>query len=149
MPYPNNLRFVEIEALDAVTDEVVAALNRLLPQLSSTAPPLDSAALRRILAAEGITVLVARLDGAIVAALALSVSAALTAVRARIEDLVVDEAARGRGIGAALTREAIRLARAAGATPVLLTSRPSRVAAGRLYERMGFRIVNTRVFRLD
>jgi ribosomal protein S18 acetylase RimI-like enzyme len=140
---------VEIEALDAVTDEVVEALNRLLPQLSSTALPLDSDALRRILAAEGTTVLVVRLDGTIVGALALVVFAALTGVRARIEDVVVDEAARGRGIGAALTREAIRLARAAGATPVLLTSRPSRVAAGRLYERMGFRIVGTRVFRLD
>jgi ribosomal protein S18 acetylase RimI-like enzyme len=140
---------VEIEALDAVTDDVVAALNRLLPQLSSTAQPLDSGALRRILAAEGTTVLVARLDGTIVGALALVVFAALTGVRARIEDVVVDEAARGHGIGAALTREAIRLARAAGATPVLLTSRPSRVAAGRLYERMGFRIVDTRVFRLD
>jgi ribosomal protein S18 acetylase RimI-like enzyme len=143
------MRIVEIEALNAVTDEVVATLNRLLPQLSSTAQPLDSGVLRRILAAEGTIVLVARLDGTIVGALALSVSAALTAVRARIEDLVVDEAVRGRGIGAALTQEAIRLARAAGATPILLTSRPSRVAAGRLYERMGFRVVDTRVFRLD
>jgi ribosomal protein S18 acetylase RimI-like enzyme len=140
---------VEIEVLDAVTDEVVTALNRLLPQLSSTAAPLDSGALRRILTAEGTTVLVARLDGTIVGALALVVFPALTGVRARVEDVVVDETARGRGIGAALTREAIRLARAAGATPVLLTSRPSRVAAGRLYEQMGFRIVDTRVFRLD
>jgi ribosomal protein S18 acetylase RimI-like enzyme len=79
----------------------------------------------------------------------LVVFAALSGVRARIEDVVVDEAVRGRGIGAALTQEAIRLARAAGATPVLLTSRPSREAAGRLYERMGFRVVDTRVFRLD
>jgi len=135
--------------LDAVDDETVAALNRLLPQLSSTASPLDAGALRRILAAEGTTLLVARLDGAVVGALALVVFPALTGVRARIEDVVVDEAARGRGIGAALTREAIRLAGAAGASPLLLTSRPSRVAAGRLYERVGFRVVDTRVFRLD
>jgi ribosomal protein S18 acetylase RimI-like enzyme len=140
---------VEIEPLDVVTDEVVAALNRLLPQLSSTAAPLDAGALRRILSAEGTTVLVARLDGTIVGALALVTFATLTGVRARIEDVVVDAAARGSGIGAALTAEAIRLARAIGATPMLLTSRRSRVAAGRLYERMGFRVVDTRVFRLD
>jgi ribosomal protein S18 acetylase RimI-like enzyme len=140
---------VQIERLDVVTDDVVAALNRLLPQLSSTAAPLDAGALRRILSAEGTTVLVARLDGTVVGALALVTFATLTGVRARIEDVVVDEAARGSGVGAALTAEAIRLARVAGATPMLLTSRPSRVAAGRLYERMGFRVVDTRVFRLD
>jgi len=60
----------------------------------------------------------------------------------------VDEAARGRGVGAALTREAVRLARAAGARTVDLTSRPSRTAANRLYERMGFRVRDSNVYRL-
>jgi ribosomal protein S18 acetylase RimI-like enzyme len=71
-----------------------------------------------------------------------------TGLRASIEDVVVDEAARGRSVGAALTREAARLARAAGVRTVDLTSRPSRTAANRLYERMGFRVRDSNVYRL-
>jgi ribosomal protein S18 acetylase RimI-like enzyme len=69
-------------------------------------------------------------------------------LRARIEDVVVDEAARGRGVGAALTQEAVRLARAAGARTLDLTSRPSRAAANRLYERLGFQKRDSTVYRL-
>nr|WP_246103195.1 GNAT family N-acetyltransferase [Streptomyces piniterrae] len=59
-------------------------------------------------------------------------------LRARVEDVVVDIAARGQGIAAALTSHALRLAREAGARTVDLTSRPDRTAANRLYERLGF-----------
>ena len=62
-----------------------------------------------------------------------------TGRRAWIEDVVVDSAQRGKGVGEALTREALRVAQAAGATTVDLTSRPSREAANRLYQRIGFR----------
>ena len=67
-----------------------------------------------------------------------------TGLRAWIEDVVVDEAARGQGIGSALTVEALRIAREAGARTVDLSSRPSRVAAGRLYEKLGFQARETR-----
>ena len=70
-----------------------------------------------------------------------------TGLRAWIEDVVVDDAARGQGIGAILTREALRLAREAGARTVDLTTRPSRAAAGRLYEREGFTRRDTRMYR--
>jgi ribosomal protein S18 acetylase RimI-like enzyme len=70
-----------------------------------------------------------------------------TGFRAWIEDVVVDESARGKGLGEALTAEAIRLAREAGARTVDLTSRPSRKAAGRLYEKAGFEERETRVYR--
>jgi ribosomal protein S18 acetylase RimI-like enzyme len=71
-----------------------------------------------------------------------------TGLRARVEDVVVDESARGRGVGEALTREAIRLARESGARHVELTSHPSREAANRLYRRLGFELRETNVFRL-
>jgi ribosomal protein S18 acetylase RimI-like enzyme len=71
-----------------------------------------------------------------------------TGWRAWIEDVVVDDAARGHGVGAALTREAIRLARAAEARTVNLTSRPSREAANRLYERLGFQLRDSKVYQL-
>jgi ribosomal protein S18 acetylase RimI-like enzyme len=72
-----------------------------------------------------------------------------TGVRAWIEDVVVDEAARGRGAGEALTREALRLAEEAGARTVDLTSRPEREAANRLYQRLGFERRSTSVYRLE
>jgi ribosomal protein S18 acetylase RimI-like enzyme len=70
-----------------------------------------------------------------------------TGLRARIEDVVVDDAARGKGVGSVLTEEALRLARNAGARTVDLTSRPSRQAANRLYERLGFQARDSRVYR--
>ena len=72
-----------------------------------------------------------------------------TGMRAWIEDVVVDESARGQGAGVALTREALRLARAAGARTVDLTSRPSREAAGLVYERIGFEIRSSRLYRFN
>jgi ribosomal protein S18 acetylase RimI-like enzyme len=91
--------------------------------------------------------LVARIGGDIVGALTLVLFPVPTGTRAWIEDVVVDEAARGQGVGAALTREAVRLARAGGARTVDLTSRPSRAAANRLYERLGFQLRESKVYR--
>lgn len=96
------------------------------------------------------TVLIAR-DSAdeIVGAMILVLFPLASGLRAWIEDVVVDEAARGRGIGAALNRYAIEIARQAGARTVDLTSRPDREAANRLYARLGFNQRNTNVYRLD
>jgi ribosomal protein S18 acetylase RimI-like enzyme len=131
------------------TDELVAAFGRLLPQLSQSATPLDRAALRRLLAHDANTLFVARAaDGAIVGTLTLVMVPIPSGLRARIEDVVVDTAARGLGIGSALTRAAIDAARTAGARTLDLTSRPDRDSAGRLYERLGFRQRDSRLYRL-
>ena len=133
--------------LSDVTDEVVEAFGRLLPQLSGSAPPLDRAAIAAIAASPAITLLVARSADAITGTLTLVMFRAPTGLRAWIEDVVVDESARGQGVGEALTLAAVRQAEAAGARTVDLTSRPSRVAAGRLYERVGFALRDSRVYR--
>jgi ribosomal protein S18 acetylase RimI-like enzyme len=138
---------VRVEELREVTDEVVETFNRLLPQLSRSAPPLDRAALERIAGADATTLLVAWADGRIAGTLSLVMFPIPTGIRAWIEDVIVDEAARGQGIGEALTVEALRLAGAAGARTVDLTSRASREAAGRLYERVGFKSRETRFYR--
>jgi ribosomal protein S18 acetylase RimI-like enzyme len=138
---------VHVEVLSEVTDEVVEAFGRLLPQLSRSAPPLDQAALTRIASSPAISVLIARSDGLITGTLTLAMFPIPTGLRAWIEDVVVDDQARGQGVGAALTQEALRIARVAGARTVDLTSRPSRVAAGRLYERLGFETRETRMYR--
>ncbi|MFV2083089.1 GNAT family N-acetyltransferase [Micromonospora sp. LOL_021] len=139
---------VEIEAVRVATDEVVKAFGRLLPQLSRSAKPLDLTALNELVASDASTLLIARREGEIVGALTLVMFPIPTGRRAWIEDVVVDESARGLGVGAALTQEAVRLAREAGARTVDLTSRPSRAAANRLYERLGFSLRDSRVYRL-
>jgi len=140
---------VEIEVLRDrdVTDDVVKAFERLLPQLSRSAPALDAGGLRELVAWPGNRMLIARVDGEIVGTLTLVTFPIPTGLRAWIEDVVVDSAARGRGVGAALTREAVRLAEADGARTVDLTSRPSREAANRLYERLGFQLRDSKVYR--
>jgi ribosomal protein S18 acetylase RimI-like enzyme len=138
---------VRVEVLSEVTDEVVEAFGRLLPQLSGSAPPLDQAALQSLVSSPAITVLLARSSGVITGTLTLVMFPLPTGLRAWIEDVVVDESARGQGVGEALTLAAVRQAEAAGARTLDLTSRPSRAAAGRLYERLGFTIRDSRVYR--
>ncbi len=138
---------VEVEVLTVITDEVVEAFARLLPQLSATAPPLDAAALAAIIAAPASTILLARLAGRIVGTLTLAMFPIPTGIRAWIEDVVTDESARGQGVGKALTVVALELARAGGARTVDLTTRPSREAAGRMYERVGFERCESRLYR--
>ena len=139
---------MRIERATELTDELVDALERLVPQLSSSAPVPGRAELQEIIGSPA-TLLVAKEDDAIVGTLTLALYRAPTGVRAWIEDVVVDEVARGKGAGEALTREALRLAREAGARTVDLTSRPAREAANQMYEKAGFRRRETNVYRYE
>lgn len=131
-----------------VTPEVVDALAALIPQLSSSAPPPTRAEIDDIAASPATILLVARDGlGAIVGSLTLVLFRAPTGPRAWIEDVVVDTSTRGQGIGAALVRHALDRAASVGARTVDLTSRPSRVAANRLYVRLGFEQRATNVYR--
>lgn len=140
---------VRVEILTHVTDEVADAFGRLLPQLSRSARPLDVSTLSRLVSYEANTVLVARAADQIVGTLTLVMFPVPSGLRARIEDVVVDESARGQGVGAALTEEALRLANAAGARTVDLTSRPGHGAANRLYQRLGFQLRESHVYRFS
>jgi ribosomal protein S18 acetylase RimI-like enzyme len=140
---------MEILEVGEVTPDVVTAFARLIPQLSSSNPPPDAEALRALVASEASTLLVAVDDGEILGSLTLVMFSIPTGVRAWIEDVVVDGAARGKGVGEALNREALRIAEKAGATTVDLTSRPSREAANRLYQRIGFERRETNNYRYE
>ena len=135
-----------IEIASTVDDDLVATVARILPLLSSSAPP-SAEHLRAIVEGPDTDLFVARVDGRIVGILTLAMYRIPTGNRAWIEDVIVDEAARGRGIGEALTKKALDLAQAAGARTVDLTTRPHREAAGRLYERVGFAARTTRNYR--
>lgn len=135
------------EAL-SVDDELVEAFARLVPQLSRSSLPPGRTELAEMVGAPGTHLLVARgPDGRIVGTLTLVVFRIPTGVRAWIEDVVVDEDARGRGVGEALTRSALGIAADTGARTVDLTSRPTREAANRLYRRLGFEPRDTNVWR--
>jgi ribosomal protein S18 acetylase RimI-like enzyme len=136
-----------IEIVKEPTEEVVDAFARLLPQLSSADPP-DAAALATIIGG-GSTVFLARVDGVIVGSLTLVLYRIPTGLKAWIEDVVVDGTARGHGVGEALNQAALEEARRHGAKAVSLTSRPSREAANRLYQRIGFSSRDTNVYRYD
>ncbi|MGD1224164.1 GNAT family N-acetyltransferase [Streptomyces krungchingensis] len=138
---------VEVQVVREATDEVVGAVARLLPQLSGTAKEPDRESVTGLLRSDANTLLTARIQGQVVGMLTLITFPLPSGLRCRIEDVVVDETARGHGVGAALTAEALRLAEAAGAGTVDLTSRPSREAANRLYERLGFRGRDSKVYR--
>ena len=103
----------------------------------------------QIVDSDSCSLLIARDDGRIVGSLTLVVFPIPTGVRAWIEDVVVDSSVRGKGVGEALNREALRIARDKGAVTVDLTSRPSREAANRLYQRIGFEKRDTNVYRYD
>lgn len=139
---------VVVEEVTQVDAGVVAGLQRLLPQLSRSAPALAEDEVAEIVASPATVLLVARgAGGAILGSLTLVLFRLPTGVRAWIEDVVVDGEARGQGVGATLSRAALERARSAGARNVDLTSRPSREAANRLYHRLGFERRDTNVYR--
>ncbi|WP_405616646.1 GNAT family N-acetyltransferase [Streptomyces sp. NBC_01508] len=139
---------LSITALEHVDDGVVDDINRLVSQLGKDAAPRSAAYLERLIGSDSNTVFAARLDGRpVVGMLTLVVTVLPTGIVARLEDVVVDDAFRGRGIAPALVREALDEAARRGAHQVDLTSRPSRVSAHRLYEKVGFARRETQVFR--
>jgi ribosomal protein S18 acetylase RimI-like enzyme len=136
-----------VEIAQRVDDELVNAFAYLIPQLSSSNPPPSCEQLTEMVQSPATLVLVARVDGRIAGSLTLAMFRIPTGLRAWIEDVVVDGEARGNGVGEALNLFAIEEARKRGAVTVDLTSRPSREAANRLYQRLGFVARDTNVYR--
>ncbi len=140
---------MQIYEVTDVDDALVRSFERLIPQLSSSNPPPSKEELQAIASSEASVLLVAEEDGYVYGSLTLVLFRIPTGVRAWIEDVVVDSEARGKGVGQSLNEEALNRARAAGASTVDLTSRPSREAANRLYQRLGFKARETNIYRFD
>jgi ribosomal protein S18 acetylase RimI-like enzyme len=139
---------VRIEAIAAASAELQSALAVLLPQLNPSLPIPGLEYLDAMVADPAVTLLLARDGSEIVGAAAVVVYTTPIWVQARIEDVVVDEAARGRGVGEALVTRCIEVARERGAAIVELQSARSREAANRLYARLGFDLRDSNVYRL-
>ena len=138
---------VDVQIATRVDNDLVEAFQRLIPQLSKSNPAPTKEQLESIVASDSSQILLAKADGVIVGSLTLVIFHIPTGVRAWIEDVVVDGSARGAGVGEALNTFAINESRKRGATTVDLTSRPSREAANRLYQRLGFVQRDTNVYR--
>ena len=130
--------------------ELLEAVQHLVHELSSTASSPGASDLEEIVSSPATKLLVARTaDGRMVGMLTLATFRTPTGLRAWIEDVVVNEGARGRGVGKALTREALRIAADAGARRVDLTSRRDRQVANRMYRKLGFERRETSVYRFE
>lgn len=143
------LRRMYIGIISRYTPELHSAFQRLVPQLGAHKVPPELDEIVKLIDSENSTLLVGRdpdENGQIVGMLCLSVYRVPTGVRSIIEDVVVDERMRQRGVGEALVRRAIELAREAGADGISLTSNPKREAANRLYQSIGFEIRKTNAY---
>jgi ribosomal protein S18 acetylase RimI-like enzyme len=130
---------MQIEIITKADEELHDAFQRLVPQLTDNNPPPSPDQLSALVKSNSSTLMIARdAHSRIIGALTLAVYRVPTGIRSIIEDVIVDESARGQGIGEALTRRALEIAKEAGAAHVTLTSNPRREAANRLYQRMGF-----------
>jgi Sortase and related acyltransferases len=142
-------RGVDVVLVREVTPELHSAAIQLVAELSSSAPSLRYAALETLVAHDAIDLFIASRDEDVVGMLTLATFPIPTGIRAWVEDVVVSSAARGSGAGMALVEAAADRARELGARTLDLTSRPSRDAANRLYQRAGFEQRDTNVYRLQ
>ena len=139
---------VRIDAVDEPSDEVCVALAALLPQLNPAIVPPDRQRLAKLIADPAVSLLVARDGDTIVGTATVIVYTSPAWTKARIEDVVVDQSARGQGVGRALVDACIEIARGKGCTIVELQSKRSRVEANRLYQEMGFELRDSNFYRL-
>ncbi|MBI3162658.1 MAG: GNAT family N-acetyltransferase [Chloroflexi bacterium] len=140
---------MQIDIVTEADDELHRAFQRLVPQLTTNNPPPSLDDLSALVRDSSSTLMVARTEQrAIVGALTLTVYRVPTGIRSIIEDVIVDESARGQGIGEALMLHAIEVAKQKGAGNISLTSNPMRGAANRLYTRVGFKKRETNAYQM-
>ena len=138
---------IEIFEITEVDDFTLDAVNHLLPQLSQSAQPISSGSLQDLARSEATRLFMAKEGNAILGMLSLVVFAIPTGIKAWIEDVVVDQSARGKGLGRALMNHALEEAKKCGVKSIDLTSRPSRESANQLYQSLGYDIRQTNVYR--
>jgi len=140
---------MEIRIVTEITDKIIEAFERLLPQLSSSVVLPDKEYLEKIIGSGATVLFIAEDNGQIVGTLSLVVYNIPTGTKAWIEDVVTDEAARGKGVARRLIESALEYARKLGIKKIDLTSSNDRVAAHELYRKTGFVKRDTSVFRIE
>ncbi len=148
---PDDAQIYMIQQVAEVTDQLYQACRHLVPQLTHNNPPPTREELALLLTGGSSILFIAQrqesASNAIIGLATLALYRVPTGLRGYIEDVIVDENARGKGIGEALTRACLDYAQNAGCPQVMLTCNPGRQAANRLYQRMGFELRKTNVYR--
>lgn len=139
---------MQIEILSDVDNKTITAFNRLMQQLSSNYRPIAKEYLIDIINSSNIIIFVAKENETIIGSLSLVFYNIPTGMKAWVEDVVIDQSVRGKGVGKALIEQAIVYAKQSGASKLDLTSSPERVAANKLYQKLNFEKRETNVYRL-
>jgi ribosomal protein S18 acetylase RimI-like enzyme len=139
---------MEIQKINRFSERAFEAVSGLLPQLSPDASLLTREYFKSILGSEGAHLFIAELDNKQIAGmLTIGTYKTPTGIKVWIEDVVVDESYRGKGIGKELMIFAVNYSKSLGANDVRLTSRPSRIAANELYSKLGFKKYETNFYK--
>ena len=139
---------IDIHEISSANEKTLRAVNELIPQLSQSASVMNEMQLRRLVESQATKLYFAQEGDVVLGMLSLVVFSIPTGTKAWVEDVVVAQVARGKGVGMALMNHALAVAKNAGAKSVDLTSRPSREAANKLYQKLGFTARETNVYRL-
>lgn len=141
---------MKIKLVKEYSDELLEAINRLMPQLTSNFNQIDEVYLKQLLAEKNSHLFIARAeDSLIIGVLTLNIFTIPTSIKAYIEDVVVDNSAQGKGVGKALLDAAIYYAREEKVVQIELTSNPTRIAANKLYQKLGFEKRETNYYKLQ
>ncbi len=141
------MQTILIERVNVIKPDVLAALDHLLPQLTRSPIP-DAPELQKMLDSSTVLIIARQSDqsSSIIGAGTLAVFHTLSGLHAHIEDVIVDEHLRGQGVGQALVLHLLQIAREVGLPGVSLTCNPRRIAANRLYQKMGFKKWETNTY---
>jgi len=139
---------IDIYELSSADGKTLRAVNELIPQLSQSASVMNEIQLRQLVESEATKLFFAQDKEVVLGMLSLVIFPIPTGTKAWVEDVVVSQTARGKGVGVALMNHALAVAKDAGAKSVDLTSRPSREIANKLYQKLGFTARETNVYRL-
>jgi ribosomal protein S18 acetylase RimI-like enzyme len=141
---------ISVEQVKMVDLPLMQAIKKLFPQLTESSPIPDEAAIIEIVNSQASSLWIAKnADCSIVGMLSLVIYRTTTGIHAWIEDVVVDQNARRGGVAEQLTKAAIEFAQQSGAKAVSLTSRPARAAANQLYQKLGFQLIDTNLYRMN
>ena len=139
---------MKIYKLTTVTDQVLTAFEKLIPQLAPGCTLPTKKELEAIVNSDASLLFMAEENNEILGTLTLVFNKIPTGDKIWIEDVVVDKAARGKGVAIKLLQFSIAYAKSQGVRNINLTSSPDRVAANNLYQKLGFIQRETNVYRL-
>lgn len=140
---------MEIVRLTEATPEVLEDVNTLVHQLSERLPKCSMELLEKIIANPNVELWVAQDGERVIGMATLAVVMMPEGLRAQMEDIVVDEKYRGQGLGEQLSKKLIERTRERKIGVATLSSRADRVAANKLYQKLGFEPRQTNVYRLE